>query len=124
MRADFGAVPLRASLSLLLEVVLVPEQLRHEAVVRPGGIPLRFHQRGRLGGGQPSRLHEVRVRVSVRVRVRDRVRVGVRVRLTQWKDSARSPTTRRVAETTWMLCAIVGSPSSWHLRSIFFWPSS
>ena len=60
MRADFGAVPLRASLSLLLEVVLVPEQLRHEAVVRPGGIPLRFHQRGRLGGGQPSRLHEVR----------------------------------------------------------------
>ena len=70
MRADFGAVPLRASLSLLLEVVLVPEQLRHEAVVRPGGIPLRFHQRGRLGGGQPSRLHEVRVRVSVRVRVR------------------------------------------------------
>ena len=82
MRADFGAVPLRASLSLLLEVVLVPEQLRHEAVVRPGGIPLRFHQRGGLGGGQPSRLHEVTVRVSVRVRVRDRVRVGVRVRVT------------------------------------------
>ena len=80
MRADFGAVPLRASLSLLLEVVLVPEQLRHEAVVRPGGIPLRFHQRGRLGGGQPSRLHEVRVRVRDRVRDRDRVRVRVRVR--------------------------------------------
>ena len=77
MRADFGAVPLRASLSLLLEVVLVPEQLRHEAVVRPGGIPLRFHQRGRLGGGQPSRLHEVRVRVRDRVRDRDRVRVRV-----------------------------------------------
>ena len=60
----------------------------------------------------------------MRLRVRLRVRGRGRGRGTQWKDSARSPTTRREAETTWMLCAIVGSPSSWHLRSIFFWPSS
>ena len=44
---------------LLLEVVLILEQLRDEAVVRPCGVPLGLHQRRRLGGREAARLHQV-----------------------------------------------------------------
>mmetsp|Transcript_5052 Transcript_5052/g.8433 ORF Transcript_5052/g.8433 Transcript_5052/m.8433 type:complete len:290 (+) Transcript_5052:223-1092(+) len=47
-----------------------------------------------------------------------------RLYLTKWNDSARSPTTTLVEETTWIDWTIVGSPLSSHLRSSFFLPQS